>query len=285
MRDKGKPWPPRHRNVLKETMQSLEELIQDVDDDIPWLEVPATPPTVADQGNETEAEPLRDIADADLDNTLFDDNGPIPATERRQQPPSAAETQAAADGGMFDWDDSGGSFAPAVQAEAVPKVSEDTGSRAAPGETIDWVDADESSQQQAEPVPLEDDEEEDIPILENVSAARTDNTPAPEPPTADDKAPMEMEDDEPILEHVSVVRTASSRIQQTSAPLGRVLVETQEIPAPDFPPDELLKQVVDFINVRLDLLTNNMLDKDTVFELRESLRDLLAAWNQGNKEK
>jgi hypothetical protein len=303
MRDKGKPWPPRHRNVLRETMQSLEELIQDVDDDIPWLEVPATPPTEDDQAEE---EPLHNITDAELNNTLFDDNGPVAATEHKPQPPEAPETapdtQAAAgeseatetasatrapDSSMFDWDDSGGSF-PSDTPASEPEVIDDSGSRAAPGETIDWVDADDSSPQQPGPAATDvavEDDEDDVPILENVSAVRTQNTPPPDTSATPGGKEVEAEDDEPILESVSVVRSGSAAGRDASAALGRVLVETHEVPEPEFPPEELLKQVIDFINVRLDLLANRMLDKDTAYELRENLRELLAAWNRDNNDK
>ena len=184
MRDKGRPKPPPHRDVLRETLRSLEALIEEVDAVKPAAVMPGPPPPGTD--------PSPDPPGGDPPMTDDPHRAPAPPEapapdqpiHDHMDPPAApppAEAAPEASAGM----DAPAGEAPPEAAQAPPAPAETP----APGATLDWVTT-EVMGGGGEP-PGAVDPLDDVPILEEVAIIpqeggrrRKPETPAPSPDAA-----------------------------------------------------------------------------------------------------
>lgn len=257
MRDKGRPRQPAHRDVLRDTLRSLEALIREVD-----AVKPPAPEEAAAPAAESPPSPSPEAAASEGVSAPRDIAAPAPEPEA----PSPGDP-----GALWIYDEMDGT--PGAGGDTDP-AEEPAATGAADGE------------------PRSGPATETPPATGGQGAGAGEGGPPPQPGTTVDwvttevmgtpsEPPADPLDDVPILEEVAIIHQGPGRHSKAVTPAEPHREAPQGAPEPDspFPDPAFLAGVVDYINAHLDRLLGRTLEQDEANALKGMLESFLHRWS------
>ena len=110
--------------------------------------------------------------------------------------------------------------------------------------------------------------------------AEPDDQPEPVQITVTKTTPLQNEnlDDFPILEDVAIVGGSKTQWNGTGA------AKVGDGSPMSFPSEDLLTELIDFLNTKLDTTLDHTLDQKTEALLRDDIKAILAKWRRGHRD-